>query len=82
MRFSALLLRSRGAVFLYKETIHLNLLIFNQQIMTFLFDLFLRVKLYQLLCLCIDHILDGFLDAHIKSCFDTKAWLKEIDFHL
>ena len=69
MRFPALLLRSRWADFFCTKkpfALICYLLIFNQQIMTFLFDLFLSVELYQLQCFCVDHILDGILDTHTK----------------
>ena len=35
---------------------------FNQQIMNLFFDFFLRVKLYQLQCFFINHILNSILD--------------------
>lgn len=41
---------------------------FNQQIMNLFFDFFLRVKLYQLQCFFINHILNSILDTH------TKRW--------
>ena len=60
--------KQMGSFFCTKKPFALicYLLIFNQQIMTFLFDLFLSVELYQLQCFCVDHILDGILDTHTK----------------
>ena len=41
-------------------------MIFNKQIMNLFFYFFLRHKLYQLQCFCIDHILNSILDTHAK----------------